>query len=104
MSKNEQVELQKKITYLVFDGNYAGVGESFDPDAKLEQMINFNLDLDILADGYGVTRFETDLLFINNIISRNDDLSWYLLDSEKVELLMNMIVDGDVFDNYIKEQ
>jgi len=96
-------ELEKKITYLVFDGNYCAVGESFNPDRFLEEIITFNPDADILADGYGVTRFETDLLFINNIISRNDDLSWYLLDGEKMDLLMNMIVDGDVFDNYKKE-
>lgn len=97
-----KIEINNEITFVVFDGRYFAVGESIDPDKSLETIQKYNPDAEILAEGYrNVTRFETDLMFTSSLIGRCNELSWYLLDAEEGNTLINIVADEDAFKQII---
>ena len=86
-------ENKRLLTVVAFDGTNFCIFESTEPDKELEKMTKYNIHLDILSDGYGVTRLELENLFISNIIRKTKKLTWFIMDSAVGQLLVDICAD-----------
>lgn len=87
----EEIEL---ITVVAFDGTTVAVFESTEPDKDIELMNEFNIHLDILSEGTHLTRKEVNNMFINNIVRITPKISWFIMDSDETQLLLDAVADG----------